>query len=144
MIMDISTITDLVKNVVDPLAPALPYLLKMGGKTLEALSEKIGSKAANYVTLLWDKLRPKAEASPDLQKAVKDVAATPEDADLQAVLRVQLRTLLARDTELARELSGILQDAKNAGVTVIAIGNRNVATGGDVIGSTIITGDNNK
>ena len=138
--MDPATIAS---GVVTYLIPALPYLYKLGGEAAKEVTKKISGEAFDYAQSLWAKLRPKAEATPALQEAVADVAATPEDEDAQAALRYQLKKLLANDTELAHELEGILQNARSAGVTVIASGDRSVGIGGNVSGSTIFTGDQN-
>ena len=133
----------LAKDVAMYLVPALPYLIKGGEKAVEEIGKNIGGAALDYAKSLWAKLRPKAEATPLLQNAVEEVAATPKDEDAQAQLRIQLKNLLAKDAELARDLEGILQNAKNAGVTIIVSGDRSVGIGGNVSGSTIITGDQN-
>ncbi|HKQ06841.1 MAG TPA: hypothetical protein VJ464_17030 [Blastocatellia bacterium] len=128
-------------DVVTYLVPALPALYTLGGEAAKEVTKKISGEAFEYAKSLWAKLRPKAEATPALQEAISDVATTPEDEDAQAALRLQLKKLLANDNELARELDGILQNAKNAGVTVIVSGDRSVGIGGNVSGGTIITGD---
>ena len=133
----------LAKDVAMFLAPALPYLIKGGEKAVEEVGKKIGGEALDYAKSLWAKLRPKAEATPRLQEAVEEVVAAPKDEDAQAQLRLQLKKLLTNDAELARELESILQNASNAGVTVIVSGDRSVGIGGNVSGSTIITGDQN-
>ena len=51
------------------------------------------------------------------------------DEDTRGALRLQLKKL---------------QEIKKAGINVAAIGDRSVAIGGSVSGSTIITGDKNK
>ena len=74
-------------------------------------------------------------------EAVRDVAHTPDDEDAQAALRVQLKKLLAEDQTLTEEVTEWWQRAKAAGIMVTASGDRSVAIGGDVLGSTIVTGD---
>jgi len=133
----------LAKDVAMFLVPALPYLIKAGEKAVEEVGKKIGGEALDYAKSLWAKLRPKAEATPLLKEAVEEVVAAPKDEDAQAQLRLQLKKLLTNDAGLARDLEGILQNAKSAGVTVIVSGDRSVGIGGNVSGSTIITGDQN-
>jgi hypothetical protein len=141
-------IANLAKESVTLLAPFLPHLLKAGaGFTEEAgkkLGEQLGGGAWETVKSLWAKLRPKVEAKPETHEAAKGVAAEPEDADAQAVLRVQLKKLFAEDKTLADEVLKVFEDARKSGVNVAAIGDRSVALGGNVSGSTIITGDVNK
>ena len=138
--MDVGLIA---KDVVAFLAPALPVLIKAGEKAVEEVGKKIGGETMDYAKALWAKLRPKAEAKPALLEAVNDAAAAPKDEDAQAQLRIQLKKLLADDAEFATELKDILGKAKQAGVNINVIGDRNVAIGGNVSGSTIITGDQN-
>ena len=132
------------KEVAAFLIPALPYLVKAGEKAVEEVGKKIGGDAMEYAKRLWARLRPKAEAKPALQEAINDAAAAPEDEDAQAQLRLQLKKLLADDEQLAKDLQAVLTEAKQSGVTVIASGDRSVGIGGDVTGSTIITGDENE
>src|ERR1700742_3856783 len=136
-------IATLAHNVATYLIPALPYLITAGQEAVKEAGKKIGSEVYECAKSLWAKLHPKVEPASRLQGAIEDVVSVPDSADRQGQLRVQLENLLIKDPELARELSGILQDAKNAGATVTVIGDRSVGSGGNVSGSTIITGDHN-
>jgi hypothetical protein len=115
-------------------------LLKAGGKAGEEAAKKIGGDAWEWAKDLWSRLRPKVEANPAALQAAHEVALTPDDGDLQAILRVQLKKLLSEDKALARESEDWLEKAKAAGVITIASGERSVTVGGDVSGSNIITG----
>lgn len=137
-------VTALAKDLVVFLAPFLPYLLKAGEKAAEEAGKKLGSDAWDKAKALWGKLRPKVEAKPAAQEAVKDAAAAPQDEDAQAALRLQLRKILADDQVLAAEVARLWEEAKAAGVTVTALGDRSVAVGGGVSGSVIVTGDRNR
>ena len=136
-------VTTLAKDLVVFLTPLLPYLLKAGEKAAEEAGKKLGGDAWDRAKGLWAKLRPKVEAKPAAQEAVQDAVAAPNDEDIQAALRLQLRKLLAEDAVLAREIERLWQEAQQAGATVIAAGERSVAIGRDVTSSTIITGDQN-
>ena len=136
-------VTMLAKDLAVFLTPLLPYLLKAGEKAAEEAGKKLGGDAWDRAKGLWAKLRPKVEAKPAAQEAVQDAAAAPNDNDIHAALRLQLRKLLAEDAVLAREIERLWQEAQQAGATVIAAGERSVAIGRDVISSTIITGDQN-
>lgn len=137
--MDVAT---LARDVAEYLVPALPYLTKATDKAIEELGKTIGSGAADYAKSFWDKLHPRVESRGALQEVVNDVAATPNDEVARTTLLYQLKKLLDDDVELARELEGILQDAKNGGVRIIVSGDRSVGIGGNVSGgTTIITGD---
>jgi hypothetical protein len=134
-------------QLVQFLAPFLPYLLK-GLKLAEQeaakkLGEKAGEQGFEQAKALWEKLRPKVEARPAALEAAQDAAAHPDDEDALAALRLQLKKLLAEDDSLAQELARLLAQSRPAGQTVIASGDRSVAIGGSVSGSVIVTGDQN-
>jgi hypothetical protein len=63
-------------------------------------------------------------AAGDVPPPVADLAADPDDPDLQAALRVAIRKLLADDPGLAGDLRGMLA---GAAVTVTASGERSIA-----------------
>jgi len=135
-------------QLVQYLAPFLPYLLKgvklAGQEAAKKLGEKASEQGFDHAKALWEKLRPKVEAKPAALEAVQDVATRPDDEDALAALRLQLKKLLAEDEALAQELAHLLAQARPAGQTVTASGNRSVAIGGSVSGSVIVTGDRNK
>lgn len=124
------------------LAPFLPSLVKAGEKVAEKAADAVSDEAFKYAKALWEKLRPSVDAKPAAKEAVEDVAAHPDDEDSLVVLRRQLEKLLEADHGLADDLAGIWQEAQAANVVqVTASGERSVAVGGDVTGSTIVTGD---
>jgi len=135
--MDINA---LASSLTTALVPLLPYLLKAGEKAAEETGKTVAGQSWEWGKSLWSKLKPGVEAKPAALEAVQDVAHAPEDEDLQAALRVQLKKLLTEDQSLAEEVSRWLEQ----GNAVTASGERSVAIGGDVKGSTIVTGDRNK
>jgi hypothetical protein len=127
------------------LAPVLPYLLKGGEKAAEEVAKKFGSAVWDKANTLWAKLWPRLECRPAAQEAVKDVARAPEDQEARSVLSLQVRKILAEDSSLAQEMARWLQEAQQAGVRItVASGDRSVAVGGPMTGSTIITGNGNR
>jgi hypothetical protein len=134
-------------QLVQLLAPFLPYLLKgaklAGQEAAKKLGEKAGEQGFEQAKTLWEKLRHKVEARPAALEAVQDAADHPNDEDALAALRLQLKKLLAEDDSLAQELARLLPRSGPAGQTVIASGDRSVAIGGSVSGSVIVTGDKN-
>lgn len=134
----------LASSVTTALVPLLPYLLKAGEKAAEETGKKAVDKSLEWGKALWSKLKPKVEAKPAALEAAQDVAHAPEDEELRVALRVQLRKLLTEDQSLAEEVSRLLEQGKAAGNVVTASGERSVAIGGDVKGSSIVTGDRNK
>ena len=137
-------ITALASSLTTALVPLLPYLLKAGEKAAEETGTKVADQSLEWAKSLWSKLKPKVDAKPAALEAAQDVAQTPDDEDAQAALRVQVKKLLAEDQSLAEEVRRWLEQGKAAGITVTASGDRSVAIGGDVKGSTIVTGDHNR
>lgn len=137
-------IVALASSLTTVLVPLLPYLLKAGEKAAEETGKAVAGQSWEWAKSLWTKLQPKVEAKPNALEAAQDVANAPEDQDAQATFRQQLKKLLAEDQSLAEEVSRWLEKGKAAGINVSATGERSVAIGGDVKGSTIVTGDQNK
>lgn len=131
----------LASSVTTALVPLLPYLLKAGEKAAEETGKTVANQSLEWGKSLWSKLKSKVEAKPAALEAAQDVAHAPEDEDLHAALRVQLKKLLTEDQSLAEEASRWLEQGKAAGIT--ASGDRSIAIGGNVKSSTIVTGDGN-
>jgi len=104
----------LAKSLTILLSPFLPYLLKTGEKTAEAIGSKIGDDSCERAKALWSKLHPKVAAKPAFQEAAQDVAQAPEDEDAQASLRQQLKKLLGEDKALAMEITRLMQERQQA------------------------------
>nr|MBD2215371.1 hypothetical protein [Nostoc linckia FACHB-104] len=68
----------------------------------------------NKAKAIWAKLLPKVEAKEAAKEAAADVAQNPDDEDLQASLRVQIKKILDSDTALAEEIAKIWQETKSA------------------------------
>lgn len=139
--MDIGALASSLTTILGPL---LPYLLKAGENVAEETGKAIAGQSWEWTKSLWTKLKPKVEEKEAALEAAQDVAQSPEDEDLQATLRVQLKKLLTDDQSLAEEVRRWLEEGKAAGINVSASGERSVAIGGNVKSSTIITGDRNK
>ena len=90
------------------LAPFLPFLIKVGEQASEEAGKQLGSDAWAKAKKIWEKLQPKVDNKP-IQAAIADVVSQPEDADFQAALRVQLKKILNKDTDLSNELDLLLQ-----------------------------------
>jgi hypothetical protein len=143
--MEIATLTAF-------LSPFLPTLLKLGGKAIDKANEsaagKFGEAAFKKAATVWEKLSPKLEAKEAAKEAAIDVANSPEDEDLQAALRVQLKKLLEQDEALCKQIAQILEaDAPDgtSGTQIVqnVTGDRNQIigqmTGGNAFGN--ITGN---
>jgi hypothetical protein len=136
------------------LSPFLPHLLNLGGKAAEKFTDtiagKAGEAASTKATAIWAKLQPKVDAKESAREAADDVAKTPDDADAQAALRLQLKKILDSDPDLAAAIAQIMQDDAPDGtpgtqIVQHVIGNQNQVigqvTGGNVFGN--ITGNVN-
>jgi hypothetical protein len=75
--MEITTLTATI-------APFLPFLLNLDNKTPE-------SAAYSKAQAIWEILGSKVAAKATAQEAAIDLAKNPNDKDLQATLRVQLK-----------------------------------------------------
>lgn len=104
--MDVPNIPELASELARILGPYLPYLVETGKK---AGDKVVGEAALAGAKKVWGKLRGKVEEKPEAAEAVRDLAADPEDSDLQAALRVQLKKILATDSGFAGELAKLLQ-----------------------------------
>jgi hypothetical protein len=118
----------------------LPYLLKAGEKALEEVAKKFGADTWDLAKALWGKLHQRIEAIPAAQEAVQHVAAMPNDEDIQAALRLQLKKVLAEDGALAQEVKQLCETRKQGGITIITAGERSMAAR-RIEGSSMITGD---
>jgi len=124
------------------LAPFLSRLLASGEKGLDAAAEDLGKDAWGHAKRLWSRLREKVAGKEAAGEAAADVAAQPDDPRARAALELQLEKLLAADEQLAAQLAKLWEDAERDGA-VAAVGERSIAVGGGVSGSTFVTGDQN-
>lgn len=136
----------LVDTITQTLAPALPYLVLLGGKAAEKAASKLGEDAWQKAKGLWQRLRPKVESQPVAKGAVEALAKEPESEGAKGALRWQLEEILEADPELARELArlvgGTSYQAEVVGDGAVAQGPGAVAGGkGSVVAGRDITGD---
>lgn len=139
------------------LAPALPYLLGLGGKAAEEAAKKLGEEGLEKAKTLWGRLKPKVETTqPAALETAQDVVAKPGDEGARAALTYQLRKVLESDPDLAREVEHLLDpaEARNVyqawlkgsgaiaqGPGAVAAAEGGVAIGGDFHGGDLRTGD---
>ncbi len=91
------------------LTPFLPFLLKAGEKAAAEAGKLFGQDAWEQAKTLWKKLLPKVEAKPAAKEVIKDAADNPDDEDVQAALRVQLKKLLKEDSDLTNEIKRLME-----------------------------------
>ncbi len=142
-----SDIPALVTAVWSALQPLLPVIAAKG-------AEEIGKRAAGEV---WEAVKKKFESRPAAQETLADLLETPQDGDVQAAFRVQLKKLLEADPAFAAEISRLLRAAGEGvyfahqsgngaiaqGPGAKAVGAGGVMIGGNVSGSAIISGEGN-
>lgn len=125
------------------LTPALPFLVKVGGKASEGVGQKIGEDVWAKAKAIWSKLSPKVDADPAAKKAVEKVANDLENADRLTAAKLALQDLLEEHPDLAKELAELLNDAPTQAdriqVNQSVQGNKNqtigVMQGGNATGS---------
>ena len=92
-------------------------------KTVEALGEKV----PDAVGKLWQSLKTKFDTKAAAKEALTDLLKTPDDADLQAAFRVQLKKLVEEDAAFGEQLQALLKDAQTTTT------NQAYATGGSAV-----------
>jgi hypothetical protein len=117
-----------------------PYVTAAVGAYGSTVLAKVNDEAANATLGLGQRMLRRifgTRGAGDAPQPVADLAADPDDPDLQAALRVAIRKVLAVDTELANDLRAML--AAEAAVTITASGKRSVAA--HSIAGVVATGD---
>jgi hypothetical protein len=114
-------------------AAAGGYLVaKASGK----LAETIGGEVGNRIVKLWDAVRAKLAG----REALADFEQSPEDADAQAALRVQLRKALEADPAFKEEVARLIGELEAKGGPA-AIRQTATASGGGKVAQ--VAGDKN-
>lgn len=117
-----------------------PYVTAAVGAYGSTVLAKVNDEAAGATVGLGRRMLQRifgSRGAGDAPHAVADLAADPNDPDLQAALRVAIRKVLAVDTELAADLRAML--AAEARVTITAAGERSMAA--HSINGVAATGD---
>jgi len=129
-------------------AAVVPYVVQavetFGEKVLEKSADAAAEGAAGFGARLVARLlrrggdRPLTDRGAAVESAVRDLAATPSDEDVQAAARVAVRKLLDEDPGLAAEVAGLL-----GGAPRIEAGDRSINVGTQSGGANV-TGDRNR
>src|SRR3990170_2678026 len=83
-----------------------PYLPVLATKAVE----KAGSELPAAVGKLWSGLRAKFDTRPPAKEALVDMLKNPDDSDLQAAFRVQLKKILENEPAFVEELMGLVKE----------------------------------
>lgn len=120
------------------LVPFLPYLVKAGEGAAEVTGKKLVEGTGTAAKAIWNRLKPKVEATPLALEAAQDLAANPTDNDLQATLRSQLKKLLSEDQSFATEVEQLFNKAKEVGGSQVSATHGGIAFGHTAIDNTIV------
>jgi hypothetical protein len=116
------------------LTPLLPILIKVGNDPADEAGARLGADVWHSARSIWSRLQPAIGADPRATAAVLELAAAPDDDDLRAQLRVQLRRLVAKDVQLAESLRQLLAAAPPARISITGIVHPGDVIGGNQIG----------
>ncbi|GGT33139.1 hypothetical protein ACFFV7_15605 [Nonomuraea spiralis] len=116
-----------------------------GGAVLAKANEQAADATVGWGRTILQRIFGVTAAEEEVPEAVAELAADPDNTDLQAVLRVQIGRLLTADPELAAQVRTLLEQAEAATgrtgtTTVTASGQGAVAAGRDITGP-VTTGD---
>jgi len=95
---------EIARQIVQFLAPFLPYLLKAGEKAAEEAGRKLGAAAWEQAGTLWARLRRKK----NVEQVAQTVAALPDNQALREALREEIARALAEDPALAQEMTRLV------------------------------------
>ncbi|NPA91015.1 MAG: hypothetical protein GXO55_06165 [Chloroflexi bacterium] len=147
-----SEVVQLAQQAVEILKPYLPALAT-GAATAT------GKEAPNAVKALWKAIVQRVRGRASGREALEDLAAAPENPAYLTVLNVQVEKALQQDPTFLAELRDLLEAARSEthyqatlhgsgaiaqGPAAKAVGERGVLVEGDVQGSVIVTGDENR
>jgi hypothetical protein len=122
-------------------AEASPYLTAAIGAYGVAVLAKARDRVADATVELGRQILRRifgTRGEGDLPAVIADLAANPDDPDLQGALRVQVRKALGADTHMADDVREMLRIAPAINIT--ASGDRSIAA--HSVTGIAITGDN--
>jgi hypothetical protein len=102
--MDAATLSATVETTWDLLQPYLPIIAAKA-------AEKVGSELPTAVGKLWQSIGEKFNTKATAKEAMDDLLNDPEEDDLQAAFRVQLKKALKEDEVFAGTIQSLLSEA---------------------------------
>ena len=118
-----------------------PYIAKAG----ESFAEKAGEKLAEKAGTLYQAIKNKFKSDSDAEQTMALVEAKPDSKARMSALEEVLTDKMKEDPDFAATVNRLVEEAKEADSRrVLVFGQRNIAVGGNVSGSTFITGDSNQ
>ena len=128
----------------DLLTLATTVITFLALKSSEGFLQKVGERAYQKVEELVQTVRRKFQGDAYAEQTLERLEQKPQDEARKAALQGVLAEKVEEDHEFMQALQKLVEEIKQAGGDqVMALGERSVAIGGDVTGSTIITGDRN-
>ncbi|NJP92831.1 hypothetical protein HCN51_25800 [Nonomuraea sp. FMUSA5-5] len=116
----------------------MPYITAAvgayGGAVLTKAQDLAADESVNLGRRLLQRFLSREESRERIESAVQDVVETPDDEDLHAALRGQLKKALAADPGLAGDVAELLRTAPAAAIAA------NV--GSQIVSGSSISGDN--
>ena len=73
------------------------------------VAKKVGSELPKNISKIWQRIKTRLSGDPNTEEILKDLSAHPDDQDLQAVFRVQLRKALEQDNEFYEQIKKLVQ-----------------------------------
>jgi hypothetical protein len=117
----LESISQIAKEITPLLVPVIPYLSKgikiIGRKFVDATGKEIEEKTPEVLEKIWEKIEPKMKQDPVAQAAVAKVSINPQDTRAVGLLEMTLEDIL-RDENVRKEVTQLLSDVKNEGITV--------------------------
>jgi predicted membrane-bound mannosyltransferase len=119
--MDPTLIASTAASVVSLL---VPFLTGAGKGLAEKAGEETGKAAIKgavetTTAALHSLVAARLHPAPEANTALADFTQTPDDPDLQAALRVQLRKALQADEQFASQVAGLLREADRVGADAV-------------------------
>lgn len=140
----------------------IPVLVTSVWAVLQPFLPIIATKAAEEigktsVSKIWSAIEKKFKSKDTTSEILSDFLKNPQDSDVQGAFRLQLKKILEEDSAFASDLAKLLESAKSdfkgqvngngalaQGDGSVAVGQGGAYFGGNITGSNIITGNNNK
>ncbi|MEU4697420.1 hypothetical protein [Nonomuraea dietziae] len=110
-----------------------------GGAVLARAQEDAADATVTWGRRILQRVFGTRETGDETPEVLQDLSEDPDDSDLQAALRVQLRKALMADPALAEDVRGMLQQAMGPTTNIMASGERSIAA--HTISGTAFTGD---
>ncbi|MFI7125762.1 hypothetical protein ACIBQ1_08710 [Nonomuraea sp. NPDC050153] len=125
-------------DIVTIAGQVMPYITAAigayGGAVLTRTQDLAADESVNLGRRLLRRFMNREESRDRIESAVQDVVETPEDEDIVAALRGQLKRALAADPELVKDVTELLRTAPAGAIAA--------NDGSQIVSGSSISGDN--